>query len=86
MATQSHAPCPRHTNVTGVIRFILPSADGCWVFFYACQRCHEHGMQKSCYMVLDVTEEEMHDLMASASKEMLEIYMAHPVNIGGQGG
>jgi hypothetical protein len=37
-------------------------------------------------MVLDVTEEEMHDLMASASKEMLEIYMAHPVNIGGQGG
>lgn len=84
MADPAYAPCPRHTNVPCVVRFILPTADSCWVFFYACHVCHEHGMQKSCFLVLDVTDKEMGALMASASSQMLQLYMAHPVKVGGR--
>ncbi len=81
MAQRSHAPCPRHSNEPCLVRFMLPSADGRWVFFYACPRCHERGGDKSCYMILGVSKEEMQNLIESAHSAMREFYMEHPVNV-----
>ncbi len=85
MAQPAYAPCPRHGNNPGLVRFLLPTADGRWVFFYACKICHQRGMDKSCYIILEVSKEEMQNLFDSATGDILGFYMEHPVNVGGDG-
>jgi hypothetical protein len=81
MANVAGAPCPVHDKTNCPVRFLLPSKDGRWVFFYACQTCHEYGMAKSCYAIWDVSEEEMGELLASAPAEMREFYMKHSITV-----
>jgi len=50
--------CPLDGTICEV-KFMLPSHDGRWVFFSSCEECVRRGVQKSTYMLMEVSNEDM---------------------------